>query len=160
MPSDPSAEDSTTDVGIDDDLEWTGGDADSGDVVTYDIYFGQSSSPPQVETDWPSGLYDPGTLNYETSYYWSIVSRDSQGETNAGPLWFFTTAPEYIRGDANGDGVIDVGDVVYLINYLYKNGPPPVPIEAGDANCDDVVDVGDVVYLINYLFKGGPPPSC
>ncbi len=64
------------------------------------------------------------------------------------------------RGDANADGVIDIGDVVYLINYLFKGGLSPHPLEAGDANCDGVVDIGDVVYLINYLFKGGSPPAC
>jgi len=62
------------------------------------------------------------------------------------------------HGDANADGKIDVGDVVSLINYLYKNGPAPKPLEAGDANCDGIIDVGDVVFLINYLFKKGPPP--
>ena len=68
---------------------------------------------------------------------------------------------QFLCGDANKDGVVDVGDVVYLINYLYKNGPAPVPIlKAGDASCDGVVDVGDVVYLINYLFKNGPEPCC
>jgi hypothetical protein len=63
-------------------------------------------------------------------------------------------------GDANGDGVIDVGDLVFLINYLFKSGPIPKPYQAGDANCSGSVDVGDVVYLINYLFKSGPPPAC
>jgi len=29
-------------------------------------------------------------------------------------------------GDNNGDGVVDVGDVVYLINYLFRGGPPPL----------------------------------
>ncbi len=62
------------------------------------------------------------------------------------------------RGDANSDGVINVGDVIYLINYLFKGGPVPNPQLAGDANCDGTVDVGDVIYLINYLFKGGAPP--
>ncbi|MFH1335271.1 MAG: dockerin type I domain-containing protein, partial [Candidatus Zixiibacteriota bacterium] len=66
----------------------------------------------------------------------------------------------YTRGDVNGDGVTDIGDVVYLINYLYKNGCVPALIESGDANCDMVVDVGDVVFLINYLFKAGAAPSC
>jgi hypothetical protein len=65
----------------------------------------------------------------------------------------------YICGDASGDGVIDISDVVYLINYLFVGGPAPVPLGAGDANSDGVVDVSDVVYLINYLFVGGPPPS-
>jgi hypothetical protein len=52
-----------------------------------------------------------------------------------------------------------VGDVIYLTNYLYKNGDNPDPQVAGDANCDGLVDVGDVIYLINSLFKEGPPPS-
>ena len=64
------------------------------------------------------------------------------------------------RGDANGDAVIEVGDVVYLINYLYKNGPAPNPLLLGDANCSGLVELGDVVYLISYLYKSGPPPSC
>jgi hypothetical protein len=63
-----------------------------------------------------------------------------------------------LRGDANSDGKISVSDVVYMINYLFKGGPPPVPLESADINCDRKLDVSDVVYLINYLFKGGPPP--
>ncbi|MCK4224736.1 MAG: dockerin type I repeat-containing protein [candidate division Zixibacteria bacterium] len=66
----------------------------------------------------------------------------------------------YLCGDVNADAVIDIGDVVYVVNYLYKNGPDPDPLEAGDANCDGIIDLGDVVYLINYLFKGGPEPGC
>ncbi|MGB7062427.1 MAG: M14 family zinc carboxypeptidase [Candidatus Zixiibacteriota bacterium] len=67
------------------------------------------------------------------------------------------TSP-YIPGDANGDQIVNVGDVVYLVGYLYKNGPAPDPLAAGDANCDSVLNVGDVVYLVDYLYKGGPPP--
>ena len=66
----------------------------------------------------------------------------------------------FMRGDVNADGVINVSDVVYLINYLFISGPAPVPLEAGDVNCDDHVNVSDVVYLINYLFISGPPPGC
>jgi uncharacterized delta-60 repeat protein len=65
-----------------------------------------------------------------------------------------------LRGDANGDGQIDIADVVYLINYLFIDGPAPDPLSVGNANCDDVVNIADVVYLINYLFIGGPPPDC
>jgi hypothetical protein len=66
----------------------------------------------------------------------------------------------HLRGDVNADGLIDIADVVYLINYLFIDGPPPDPLEAGDANCDGVVDIADVVYLINYLFTEGPSPGC
>jgi hypothetical protein len=67
---------------------------------------------------------------------------------------------EFTCGDCNGDETIDIGDVVYLVNYLYKSGSAPDPVEAGDANGDETVDVGDVVYLINYLYRGGDPPGC
>ena len=64
------------------------------------------------------------------------------------------------RGDVNGDGAIDVADVLYLINYLFKNGLAPRPLAAGDVNCDGRVSISDVVYLVNYLYKGGDPPGC
>jgi len=63
-------------------------------------------------------------------------------------------------GDANGDEIINVGDVVYLIGYVFNDGPPPVPLHAGDENCDDEVNVGDAVYLINHIFRDGPRPCC
>jgi len=31
----------------------------------------------------------------------------------------------FLFGDANGDGLVDLGDVVFLVNYLYRNGPAP-----------------------------------
>jgi hypothetical protein len=64
------------------------------------------------------------------------------------------------HGDANGDGIIGPADVIYLINYLFRGGPAPDPLERGDCNCDGEVDPGDVVYSINYLFRTGPPPGC
>jgi hypothetical protein len=66
----------------------------------------------------------------------------------------------YSTGDANADGMIDLGDVVYLLNYLFRNDEPPRPLEAGDANCDGKVELGDAIYLLNYLFRGGDPPAC
>jgi hypothetical protein len=65
---------------------------------------------------------------------------------------------QFLCGDVNGDGKVTVSDVIYLINYLFKGGPPPVPLKAGDVNCDGKETVSDVVYKINYLFKGGPKP--
>jgi len=70
------------------------------------------------------------------------------------------TKHDLMRGDANGDYIINVGDVVYLVSYLYKGGPAPEPVWVGDCNCDDIVNVADVVYLVNYLYRGGDPPGC
>jgi TolB protein len=65
-----------------------------------------------------------------------------------------------VSGDADNSGSIDISDVIYLINYIFKSGPVPVSLILGDCNNDEEVTICDVVYLINYLFKGGPPPIC
>ena len=65
-----------------------------------------------------------------------------------------------LRGDVTGDGIINVGDIVYLVSYLYKSGPAPDPVWIGDCNCDAIVNVGDIVFLVSYLYKGGPEPVC
>jgi hypothetical protein len=67
---------------------------------------------------------------------------------------------QFVPGDANGDGTVDVGDAIAIINYVFKDGPEPDPFESGDANCDGFVNLADAVYLINYIFKGGLPPRC
>lgn len=66
-------------------------------------------------------------------------------------------------GDANGDGNVNVGDAVYLINLVFKNGANarPYRICSGDANCDCTVNIADAVFVINMVFKNGPRPcSC
>ncbi|MCP4566574.1 MAG: hypothetical protein GY841_03210 [FCB group bacterium] len=75
-------------------------------------------------------------------------------------LYVTSPVPVYSAGDSNGDGAINVGDAVHLINYVFKSGPAPVTLIAGDANCDLILNVGDAVYLINYVFKAGPTPGC
>jgi len=72
-----------------------------------------------------------------------------------------TVSMDYICGDINipgGDGVVDIGDVVYLVCYLYRGCPEPTPVEAADCNVDDVVNVADIVCLVNYLFRDGYAP--
>ena len=97
--------------------------------------------------------------NYPVDHYaeyWDLVTYNLYGD----PSLVREGISQFVYGDCNGDNIIDVGDVVYLINYLYRNDDPPVPEEAGDCNCDGIVDVGDVVYLINYLYRGGEVPGC
>jgi hypothetical protein len=62
----------------------------------------------------------------------------------------------YALGDADGNGILGVGDVFWLINSLFAGGPPP--LGAADVNTDNVTNVADVFYLINFLFAGGAAP--
>jgi hypothetical protein len=64
----------------------------------------------------------------------------------------------YLNGDADGNEAINLLDVTYLINYLYKGGPEPYPLESADSNCDNWINLLDATYVINYLYKSGPKP--
>jgi immune inhibitor A len=64
----------------------------------------------------------------------------------------------YVPGDLNGDRLVQLLDIVFLINYLYKGGATPNPLAVADINHTCTVDLLDVVYMINYVFKGGQPP--
>jgi hypothetical protein len=96
----------------------------------------------------------------DSVYYWRVKADDGapDGVTWGDQgFWWFRTAT-YVFGDANGDQTVDPADVVYLLNYLFRNGDPPDPLLLGDPSNDCLVDAADVIYLINYLFQGGPAP--
>jgi hypothetical protein len=63
-----------------------------------------------------------------------------------------------VPGDASNDSLVNLGDIVFLISYLYKNGPAPCVMESADANGDCLLNLGDLVHLISFLYRGGPPP--
>ncbi len=64
-----------------------------------------------------------------------------------------------VRGDANGDSLAELGDVVFLIDYLYRHGRVPCIPESADANGSCEVELGDVIQLIEYLYRNGPAPK-
>ncbi len=83
-----------------------------------------------------------------------------QARVTAARAWV-ASHPAIICGDANNSGVIEIGDIVTLISYLYKNGAAPAgPMMRGDTNNSGVVELGDIVTLISYLYKNGVAPKC
>jgi len=93
-PSDPSPAGGATDVSIDVDLSWSGGDADLSDTVTYDVYCEAENSAPDelICNDVPTPACDPGTLDPGRHYYWYVVATDSHGASTESEIWHFTTA--------------------------------------------------------------------
>ena len=121
-PSSPSPLNHATNVSTETDLTWGGGDPDVGDIVTYDVYFGTSSTAPLRETigpyaaDQTSISYNPGPLSRDTRYHWKIVARDNQGIIKEGPMWGFTTI-----SPPSGEALASIEDKL-VIAYGYKVG--------------------------------------
>ncbi len=52
-----------------------------------------------------------------------------------------------------------IGGVVFLINYIFRSGVAPYPLNRADVNADCTVNLIDAIYLIDYIFKSGPLPQ-
>lgn len=68
-----------------------------------------------------------------------------------------------VRGNVDGDAgeAVNVSDLSYLVDYLFKLGPPaPCPEEGNvDGDVGEAINVSDLSYLSQFLFQGGPAPA-
>jgi len=92
-----------------------------------------------------------------------ITSNDSEPSRNPTviPAELTVTAEKpYTCGDVDDDGSININDIVYLINFKYKDGSPPVYMNAADVNSDGDINLLDIIVLIQYKYKSGGEPNC
>jgi parallel beta-helix repeat protein len=138
IPSNPSPINGATNIDTTVILSWTGGDPDPGDTVTYNVYFGTSTAPPQVGFNQSSTSYNPPEdLSYNTQYYWKIVAWDNHGASTTSPIWHFTTIEQNYPPEApliNGPTSGNAGEV-----YTYTF----VAVDPNDDNIYYEINWGD-----------------
>jgi len=72
-------------------LQWTADDVDTGDTLTFDIYFGTANPPTtSVATNQSATTFNVN-LTGTTTYYWKIVVKDDKGGETVGQIWNFNT---------------------------------------------------------------------
>ncbi len=98
------------------------------------------------------------TYNYWGKSLLSQIEDEIYHQVDQSDLGLVDFGNPLLHGDVNLDGEINLGDVIYLANYLLKSGPEPPIFLIADVNCDDKINLSDVIYLANYLLKGGPAP--
>lgn len=57
-------------------------------------------------------------------------------------------------GDADGDGTVDVADIVMVINYIMGKDNLTIITDAADYDADGIIDVADIVGIVNYIMHG------
>ena len=90
------------------------------------------------------------------------VSNPNQADTDADGIGDACCCT--VRGNVDGvtgGSPVNVTDLTYLVNYLFKDGASPPCPEQADVDLSGGINVNDLTVLVDHLFKGGPePPPC
>jgi hypothetical protein len=99
-------------------------------------------------------------MHEDSLYFISATAVDATARADlTTSLVLYKCTTGFIKGDYNGDGETNIGDALYLIEFIYKEGDPPVGgAGRADANCDTNIDISDVIFLIKYLLAAGDEP--
>jgi hypothetical protein len=121
-----------------------------------DVYFGaRRATTVDYDEDGPT----PGSL--------SVVVPDGSGtvdvrventdgrESNTLPFTYPPPPPQFLRGDANGDGQVDISDARKIAVSLFL-GQVLVCEDAADADDSESLNVTDIIYLLDHLYRNGP----
>ncbi len=69
-----------------------------------------------------------------------------------------TSETQFLRGDCNGDRIVNITDAACTLNWLFTGGIAGC-VAATNTNGDDAANIADATYLLNHLFAGGPAPA-
>ena len=69
-------------------------------------------------------------------------------------------ACQFICGDCNNSGRVNIVDVTFMIQFAFVGGPPPVNYWTIDTNGNGTFNIVDLTTLVSYLFSGGSVPLC
>jgi 1,4-alpha-glucan branching enzyme len=67
--------------------------------------------------------------------------------------------PGFVRGDCDGDGVLDIADPLRALWALFLDAGRGDCWAACDADADNAVSVTDALYTLSFVFRSGPPPA-
>lgn len=94
------------------------------DPKMFDVYFGNTTPPPKVISNYSGKSYTPGCIEWNTTYFWRVDVIDNQGKVINGTIWNFTTRnnhPPYTPTDPFPPN----GSINITTNYLHWNGGDP-----------------------------------
>lgn len=112
-------------------------------------------------TTYPAGDYVfndlvPGTYNYSITSDCYTTATGQVVISGSNVLQEVTL--ENVYGDANGDGIVNVSDIVLIVNYFMDEEPAGFCFFNADINGDDIINVQDVVGTVNIFMSGKTMP--
>ena len=118
------------------------------DEYPYDFYVKAGETSKAVITNLPTNV--PIMLRIKTSGSSSEYCFIDDIEISYEATW----TPEFIEGDVNDDGMVNIADVTRLIDYLLDNeNTANFNVNAANVNGDSDINIADVTALIDRLLN-------
>ncbi len=102
----------------------------------------------------PDGLVAGANIIAVEVHQVAVDSSDVSFDLELAARYLAPPPPGFVRGDANGDGVVDLSDPVMILLCLFAGRATDCE-DALDANDGGRVDIADAVYVLSYLFAHG-----
>lgn len=139
---------------------------DLGNVIDR-LTYGDQTFPGSIRTQDASGQACADAIGQDDVFAW-VLSEAGDGfgsypaataEPGTPGVYGGCLSPvdTFVRGDANGDGNLDIADPVHILAYLFTSGPSECE-DAQDVNDDGGIDIADAIYGLAHQFSGGPEP--
>ena len=149
---------------------YTATDVDAGDLLQFSLVgpgtllTSPGPSPNSATYEWSTNFGDiPGSPHTV-----DIIVDDGRGGVDTAVVQVTVADPGDplgcaccdLPGDADNSGRVNIGDVTFLINFVFVGGMAPPCQDEADADGNNRVNIADVTYLISRIFSGGPAPIC
>ena len=121
------------------------------------IYAGDDWSTEKVNSE--SSMFDHCTslvggagTEYDASHTDYTYARIDGGAEAPGYFTYKAAQPDQMKGDVNGDNVVDVADIASVISVMADGSGIANPLrQAADVNGDGTVDVADIATVIDIM---------
>lgn len=127
-----------------------------GNVMDVPLVSVQYDTFPNMLTSTPLDLCD--TVGNPAVVTGVVIMGNTVTPTQVDGAIEFVDGPTFVRGDSNGDNVINIADPITTLNHLFQNGPA-LCLVAMDANGDGAVDIADPLAVLQYINGQGPAPT-
>lgn len=105
--------------------------------------------PLQISEEMESGEYNISVKNI-------VLTDVHTQQTLVDEVVSKLTIPSYVIGDANGDDMINVTDIVSIISYILGEADSNFTLAAADINGDGAINVTDIVGVIDIILNANP----
>lgn len=95
-----------------------------------------------------TGNLKEGTHTLRTTFW------NSYGACITDLTSFVVLPRDFLLGDVNRDGKVNITDAVCILNYILGNTPSTFFFKAADINKDTIINITDVVGVMNIIMNG------